>query len=657
MPPRMRTRSADRPVAKSRGRGMDVRVGRGGGRGRGPREGNDERADELNGQENNQGLGGNRGVKGVNRNVEGVNEGVGGAPDFSMINAQQLQNLLPAMLAHVGNQGNVENQNGNVVYENVQENVGNVLANGNRFIMIEEFCPSHEMQKLETELWNHAMVGAGHAAYTDRFHELARFVSHLVTPESKKIERYVYGLPSQIRKMLAATKPMTIQKAVQISGVLTDKAVRNGSIKKVEKRENVGEISKDKNGRDDNKRTRTGNAFSTTVNPIGRENTSAWTKCITCNSYHTPEGLVALASTVTAQGIHVGSRGSSPRPEHCDIRYLNLLKTQEEHVEHLRLVLELLKKEKLYAKFSKCEFWLREVQFLGYMINAGYYRRFIENFSKIAKSLTILTQKYKTFDWGEEHELAFQTLKDKLCNAPVLALLDRDVTLENRYPMDDEPLWAADRVVTPTPGSTITIPETANEFFIKDENTLVEVGKFTFPADFVILEMEKDSKVPLSLGRPFLHTADVVIQVKQKQLNLGIGTERMIFNIDSIMKHSYSNDDTYFSINVIDEILEEDFDALLDEGSKIFHSIEGTLLEEEIYAEFDEFIAMTANKNSDSESDTEGPPFKKITINTDYKIKTSLEEPPIILELKPLPDNLEYVILEEHSFLPVIISS
>ncbi|GKD90004.1 putative nucleotidyltransferase, ribonuclease H [Tanacetum coccineum] len=102
-----------------------------------------------------------------------------------------------------------------------------------------------------------------------------------------------------------------------------------------------------------------------------------------------------------------------------------------EHVEHLRLALGLLKKEKLYAKFSKCEFWLREVQFLGHVINgdgihvdprlAGYYRRFIENFSK---SLTILTQKCKTFNCGEEQELTFQTLKDKLCNAPVLALHD-----------------------------------------------------------------------------------------------------------------------------------------------------------------------------------------------------------------------------------------
>ncbi|GJS90354.1 reverse transcriptase domain-containing protein, partial [Tanacetum coccineum] len=178
------------------------------------------------------------------------------------------------------------------------------------------------------------------------------------------------------------------------------------------------------------------------------------------------------------------------------------------------------------------------------------------------------------------------------------------------------------------------------------ENMLVEVGKFTFPADFVILEMEEDSKVPLILGRPFLHTADAVIRVKQKQLNLGVGTERMIFNIDSAMKHSYSNDDTCFSIDVIDEILEEDFDALLYEGSKILYSIEGTLLEEEIFAEFDEFIAMTANENSD----TEDPPFEKITINTDYKIKTSLEEPPIDLELKPLPDNLEYVFLKELLF-------
>ncbi|GJS65449.1 putative reverse transcriptase domain-containing protein [Tanacetum coccineum] len=229
--------------------------------------------------------------------------------------------------AQVDNQGNVGNQCGNVVNENVQEHVRNVLVNGNRvgcsykeFLACnlkeydgkggaavltrwiekmksvqdmsgcKEFCPSHEMQKLETELWNHAMVGAGHAAYIDRFHELARLVPYLVTPESRKIERYMYGLAPQIRMMVAATEPKTMQKAVQISGALTDEAVRNKSIKKVRKRVNVGEPSKDKNGRDDNKRNRTGNAFATTANPVGRENRGVWPKCTTCNSYHAPRG-------------------------------------------------------------------------------------------------------------------------------------------------------------------------------------------------------------------------------------------------------------------------------------------------------------------------------------------------------------------------------
>ncbi|GJY54903.1 reverse transcriptase domain-containing protein [Tanacetum coccineum] len=124
------------------------------------------------------------------------------------------------------------------------------------------------------------------------------------------------------------------------------------------------------------------------------------------------------------------------------------------------------------------------------------------------------------------------------------------------------------------------------------ENMLVEVGKFTFLAHFVILKMKEDSKVPLILGRPFLHTTDAVIRVKQKKHNLGVRTECMIFIIDSAIKHSYLNDDTGFSIDVIDEILEEDSDALLDEGIKILHSIERTILEKEIFSEFDKFIAI-----------------------------------------------------------------
>nr|GEU91955.1 reverse transcriptase domain-containing protein [Tanacetum cinerariifolium] len=172
------------------------------------------------------------------------------------------------------------------------------------------------------------------------------------------------------------------------------------------------------------------------------------------------------------------------------------------------------------------------------------------------------------------------------------------------------------------------------------KNMCIEVGKFTFPIDFVILEMEEDSKVPLIFGRPFLHTTDAVIQVKHTQLNLGVGTKRITFLIDSIIKHSYSNDDTCFSIDVIDEILEEDFDALLDEGSKIPHSIEGTILKEKHFTELDEFMEMTADENSKSDFDIEKPPIEMITFNIDYKIKTSLEGPPLDLELKPLPERI-----------------
>ncbi|GJT93079.1 putative reverse transcriptase domain-containing protein [Tanacetum coccineum] len=128
--------------------------------------------------------------------------------------------------------------------------------------------------------------------------------------------------------------------------------------------------------------------------------------------------------------------------------------TKEDHENHLRLMLDLLRKEKLYAKFSKYEFWLQEVHFLKHVVNhngihvepskieavkswkslttpsevrsflglAGYYRCFIENFSKIAKPITSLTQKNQKYEWGEKQEKAFRTLKDNLCNSPILSL-------------------------------------------------------------------------------------------------------------------------------------------------------------------------------------------------------------------------------------------
>ncbi|GJS58290.1 putative reverse transcriptase domain-containing protein [Tanacetum coccineum] len=317
--------------------------------------------------------------------------------------------------------------------------------NNFKFMMIEEFCPSHEMQKLETEFWNHAMVGTGHAAYTDRFYDLAR----------------------------------------------------NGSIKKVTKRRNMGEPIKDKNGRDDNKRTRTRNDFATTVNPIGKENAGAWPKCTTCNSYNAPGGpcrtcfncnrpghLARDCRVVPRNGQGHGNQRNQARGRAFmlgaeEARQDPTIMTGIELGESsFRYEIEIASGQlvEIDKVIKGCKLEIEghvfdidlipighgsfnviiELLFLGHVINGngihvdpskieavknwkaprtlsevrsflgldGYYHRFIENFSKIAKSLTILTQKCKTFNWGEEQENAFQTLKDKLCNAPVLALPD-----------------------------------------------------------------------------------------------------------------------------------------------------------------------------------------------------------------------------------------
>ncbi|GKC52719.1 putative reverse transcriptase domain-containing protein [Tanacetum coccineum] len=90
--------------------------------------------------------------------------------------------------------------------------------------------------------------------------------------------------------MVTTTEPKTIQKAVQIAGTLTDEALRNGTIKKNhENRENGGEPSKDRNGRDDNKRTRTANAFATTANPFRGGYMGTEPKCTTCSYHHPPK--------------------------------------------------------------------------------------------------------------------------------------------------------------------------------------------------------------------------------------------------------------------------------------------------------------------------------------------------------------------------------
>nr|GFA01296.1 putative reverse transcriptase domain-containing protein [Tanacetum cinerariifolium] len=604
MPPRMRTRRAYRPAAESLGGGTSVRVGRGG-RGKRPKEGNDERVDDLNGQGNDQDMEANGGVKRVNGNVEGTN---GGALDFSTMIAQ-MEFLACNPKEYDGKGGAVVLTQWIEKMENVQDMSGcsidqKVKYTAGSFVGKALTWWNSQIRTLSREVVNHAMVGARHDAYTDRFHELA----------SNRAKDYAKGCADFW---------------------------------------------------DDEKRTRTGNAFATTANPVGRENAGAWLKYATCNSYHAPgrpcrtcfncnrprhlakdcKGLprnVNLVNTRnppiracyecgSADHVREPRRGRSfmlgeekarqdpnivtgiepselgfryeieiasgqlveidkvikscrleieghvfdidlipfghgsfdviigmdwlsnhkaeiiyhekvlriplldgkvlrvlgERPEEKErllmstkasdkkqgvivvvrdfpeeqrqlqslpigwhllnwrscrdnsrnsktgfIRpssspwgvpvlfvkkkdvFMDLMnrvcrpyldkfvivfiddiliysKTQKKHVEHLTLVLRLLKKEKLYAKFSKCEFWLKEVQFLGHVINGNEIHvdpskiEAVKNWKAPrtpteVRSFLGLDGYYRS----EERELAFQTLKDKLCNAPVLTLFD-----------------------------------------------------------------------------------------------------------------------------------------------------------------------------------------------------------------------------------------
>ncbi|GJT22323.1 hypothetical protein Tco_0892260 [Tanacetum coccineum] len=421
MSPRMRTRSAGRPATESLGGGMGEWVCRG----KRYREGNDECVDELNGQGNDQGLGGNGG------------------------------NLLPAMLAQVSNQGYVGNQNGNVVNESIQENVRNVIVNGNRDMngcsidqkvkyiagsfmgkaltwWNSQICTlsRHEMQNLESKMWNHVMVGAGHPTYTDRFHELARLVPHLVTPGSRMIKSYVYVLAPQIHRMVAATEPKTIQK--------------------------------DRSGRDDNKRTRTVNAFATTMNPVGRENMGSFTLI---NHFATTlfdlgaDYSFVSTTFIPLLGLDPSDLGMDwlstnkakiichekvvriPLPDGNVLRVLG--ERPEEKIELIPRATPVAKSPYRLAPSELEEFsgQLKELQdkgfirpsslpwgapFLGHVINGNGIHVDASKIEAVRnwKAPRTPTEKSKTFDWGEKQELAFQILKDKLCNAHILALPD-----------------------------------------------------------------------------------------------------------------------------------------------------------------------------------------------------------------------------------------
>nr|GEW81469.1 putative reverse transcriptase domain-containing protein [Tanacetum cinerariifolium] len=449
--------------------------------------------------------------------------------------------------------------------------------------MTDKYCARGKIKKLESKLWNFREKSNNVVSYNHRFQELALLSVQMFLEEADKIERYVGGLLDVIHESVLASRPKTMQEAIEIS---------NQSQQQQNKRQNIGMAYTAGSGERNRTKGLNHCAISATITSmvhVPQNATSATRK--DCPKFkNNNRGTQGGNSTTLAKVYVVGRTGTNPDSNvvtgtfllnnhyafilfdtgadrsfvstafssqiaitpttlyhyydveladrriirlnsilrGCTLNFLNhpfnidlmpvelgsfdaiigmdwlakyhvvivcaekvmpfgltnalavfmdlmnrvcmpyldefmivfiddsliYSKNKKEYEEHLKAILELLKKEELYAKFSKCEFWIPKVQFLGHVIDSqgihidtakiesikdwaspktpteirqilgivGYYRRFIEGFSKIAKSMTKLTQKGVKFDWGEKQEAAFQLLKQKLCSAPVLAL-------------------------------------------------------------------------------------------------------------------------------------------------------------------------------------------------------------------------------------------
>ncbi|GJX53017.1 putative reverse transcriptase domain-containing protein [Tanacetum coccineum] len=426
MPPRMRARSAVRPVAESLGGGTGERVGRSGG-GRRPREGNDERVEDLNGQGNDQGMGANGGIEGVNGNVEGANRG---ALDFSTIIAEQLQNLLPAMLSQVKE----ARQDPNIVTGMFTLNdqfATTLFDSGADYSFVSTtFMPLLGLKPSDLSFRYEIEITSGQLVEIDKveiiFHEK---VVRIPLPDDKVL-RVVGERPNEKARLLMSAKASDKKqedvvvvrdfpeeelsrqlKELQEKGFIRPSlSPWEALVLFVKKKDSSFRMCIDY--RELNKLTvknrypfpeiedlfdqLKGSQFFSKIDLRSRYHQLRVHKDdISKTAFRTRYGhfeftVMAFGLTNTpAIFMDLMNRVCRPYLDKFVIVFIDDIliysKTQEEHVEHLRHVI---------------------------------------NGNGIHEDPSKIEAKSKTFDWGEEQELVFQILKDKLCNVPVLALPD-----------------------------------------------------------------------------------------------------------------------------------------------------------------------------------------------------------------------------------------
>ncbi|GKB43174.1 putative reverse transcriptase domain-containing protein [Tanacetum coccineum] len=383
MPPRMRTRSAGRPAAELLGGGTGLRVGRGG-RGRRPRKGNDDRVDDLNGQGNDQvmkctivGVRSLRLLGESNQALVGDDEGPCSAdPNVKKCDMSRLDNEI----------GWIEYVKRGLEPIDLGFRYEIEIASG-QLVKVDKVIKGCKLE-IEGHVFDIDLIPFGHGSFD--------VIISMDWLSNYKAEIICHRRVHTVAKSPYHLEPSELEELSRKLKELQDKDLRSGYQQLRLHKDDILKTAF---------RTRYGH-FEFTVMPFGLTNAPAIFMDLmnrVCRPYLDKFVIVFIDDILIYH------------------------KTQEEHVEHLRLVLKLLKKEKLYTKFSKCEFWLREVQFLGHVINGNGIHvdpskiKAVKNW----KAPRTPTEKSKTFDWGKERKLAFQTLKDKLCNAPVLTLPDR----------------------------------------------------------------------------------------------------------------------------------------------------------------------------------------------------------------------------------------
>ncbi|GJY15113.1 putative reverse transcriptase domain-containing protein [Tanacetum coccineum] len=313
--------------------------------------------------------------------------------------------------------------------------------------------------------------------YAEREDTIHTGITKFVANETEKVGKYISGLPNNIYVNVKSSKPKTLDETIELANDLMDQKLHTYAERQTDNKRkaddlsgknhkfwqhNVPKAQRDNRNKDGGNGNAQGWVYAVgnaekNGNASRNPNSNVVTGTFLLNNRY-----ASILFDTGADRSFISTAFSSlidiaptPLENSYDVELADgKNRTEKEHEEHLKAILELLKKEKLYAKFSKCEFWILKVQFLGHVIDsrgihvdpakiesikdwaspktpteirqflglAGYYRRFIEGFSKIAKSMTKLTQKGIKFDWGEKEENAFQLIKQKLCSAPILAL-------------------------------------------------------------------------------------------------------------------------------------------------------------------------------------------------------------------------------------------